>query len=153
VAQELAARKARQQQEEAEMRRYWAEKTKNMWTSVEVGIKVDEERVRVALEEERRRREEEERKRREEELRRRLEEERIKAAEEKRRREEEEQRQQERLREEERRRQEEAVIARRERENAEGDARKALGLTTAEEDWYHARMVLKVNTILKLMPL
>lgn len=145
VAHDMATRRELRQHQEAKMRRSWAEREKEMWVRVEEGIKLDEDKVRVALEEERRRKEEEERKRREEETKRRLEEERIKAAEDKKRREEEERLEQERLQQEERRRQEEAAVARRERKKVEEEAMKALGMTTAEEDWNSARFTLKVT--------
>ena len=63
------------QHEEAEIRRVWESKEKELWARVEGGIKWEEERVRKEMEVERRRIEEEERKAREAEVKRRLEEE------------------------------------------------------------------------------
>jgi nucleoporin GLE1 len=123
----------------------WEVREKEIWARIEDGIRWEEERVRREEEEEQKRVEEEEKVRREaervlreEEERRRVEEERVR--EEERRVMEEKQRV-----EEERRREEELVKARREAEKAEEEQRKALGMITAEEDWKHARITLKVS--------
>lgn len=126
------------------MRRRWALKEKELWAQVETGIRWDENRVRAEMEVERKKLEEQEKKVREEEMKRRLAEEKKKAEEDKKREEEERLRKEKELEEEQRLRQEEIVKAKKAAEKAEEEERKALGLSTADEDWRFARTTLQV---------
>ncbi|KIM76818.1 hypothetical protein PILCRDRAFT_826026 [Piloderma croceum F 1598] len=143
ISQALTIHKARLQREEAEMRRVWGARDQELWARVEGGIKWEEERVGNEMEVERRRVEEEEKKAREAEMKRRLEEERKRAEEEKARLEEERVAMEKGRLEEERRKEEELANARKEAERAEEQERKALGMSTADEDWRNARVTLK----------
>ena len=126
------------QQEENRLRAQWKERDKKLWERIDTVIKVEEDRQRAKQEAEQKKREEEERIRREAEEKRRQEEERK-------RKEEEAKRKQKALEEEENRRQAEAQREQEAREAAEAQERKALGVTTAFEDWKRARDVLKVR--------
>ena len=137
VEAQLAAMNLQKQQEEDKLRAQWEERDRQLWQGIDAVIRIEEERVRVKLEAERKKREEEERVRREAE-------ERKRQDEEKRRKEEEERRKQSEKEEEEKRKQVEAERQREEREKAEEQERKALGFTTAFEDWKRARETLKV---------
>ncbi|KAI0795044.1 GLE1-like protein-domain-containing protein [Abortiporus biennis] len=135
--------KLAQQTEEQRMREIWKGRDKLLWDRVESVIKVEEEKLKVRLEEERRKREEEEKKKREAEEQKRIEEEKKKQHAEKLRLEAEA-----RLKEKERERLEKERQEQMERERvaqakAEEKERKALGMTTAEDDWKRAREGLK----------
>ncbi|KAI0717408.1 GLE1-like protein-domain-containing protein [Cerioporus squamosus] len=136
VEAQLAAMNLQKQREEEQLRAQWKERDKQLWQRIDAVIKVEEERLRAKQEAERKKREEEERIKREAEEKKRQEEEK------KRREEEEKQRQQEKE-EEEKRKQLEAEREREERDRAEEKERKALGHTTAFEDWKRARETLK----------
>jgi nucleoporin GLE1 len=119
-----------------------------LWARIEAGIKWEEERVRKEREVELKKRLEEEKARAEREREIREEEERRRA-EEQRKREEEERLTMERERAEEaERKEQEMAIARKEAERAEEEERRALGMSTAEEDWKHARVTLKVPSFI-----
>ncbi|KAI8970573.1 GLE1-like protein-domain-containing protein [Trametes punicea] len=136
VQTQLAAMNLKKKQEEDELVSQWKERDRRLWERIDAVIKKEEEKMRAKLEAERKKREEEERIRREAEEKKRQEEERKrKEQEEKRRKQEEE--------EAERRRQQEAERQRAERERAEEQERKALGFTTAFEDWKRARETLR----------
>ncbi|KZP13350.1 hypothetical protein FIBSPDRAFT_797908 [Athelia psychrophila] len=143
IAQHIAARKAHLARSEEELRRLWTASQKDMWARVEGGIRWDEQRVQAEMEVERKRKEEVERNQRAEEAKRRLAEEKKRAEEEKKRLEEEQARKEEQREQEERLKQDEVVKARKAVEQAEAEERKALGLTTADEDWHSARSFLK----------
>lgn len=145
IAQHIAARKAHLAREEEELRRRWTTRQNDIWASVEGGIKWDEQRVQAEMEVERKKKEEVERIQRAEEAKRRLAEEKKRAEEEKKRLEEEQARKEQQREEEERVKQDEIVKARKATEQAEAEQRKALGLTTADEDWHSARSFLKVS--------
>lgn len=123
-----------------------------MWEKIEGAIKFEEEKVRVKLEKERKLREEEELKRKEEELKRRIAEERRKAEEERKRKEEEEEQRRRAAEEEEKKKAEEVEKKKSEQLAKEAEERKALGMTTAEEDWVNARTTLKVSIVPILSP-
>ncbi len=125
------------QKEEEQLRAQWKERDRQLWSRIDAVIKVEEERLRAKQEAERRKREVEERIRCEAEEKKRQEEE-------KKQKEEEERRKQKEKEEEEKRKQVEAERARAEHERAEEQERKALGVTTALEDWKRARETLKV---------
>ena len=144
IKQHIAARKAHLAREEEEMRRRWALHQKDIWARVENGIKWEESRVQAEIEVERKKREEVEKKQREEEAKQRLAEEKRKAEADKKQQEEEATRKEKEREEQQRIQEEEAVKARKAAEQAEAEERKALGLTTADEDWRSARTTLKV---------
>ncbi|KAJ7256808.1 GLE1-like protein-domain-containing protein [Mycena haematopus] len=154
VQAQLDNLKLKQQKEENHLRQGWQERDKLLWQRIDSVIKLEEDKVRDQLEAERKVREQEERKRQEAEMQRRQ-------LEEKRRKEEEDKRKaledatRERMEEEKRnaevekqRLQDEKDRA--ERLTAEGEFRKAAGLTTPQYDWKNARSILttlKVNTM------
>lgn len=147
----MAARKAHHAREEEEMRRRWAAGQKEIMARVEGGIRWEEARVQAILDKERKEREEVERRQKEEEEKKRLAEEKRRAEDEKKRAEEEKERMEKEKDEEERVKQEAVVQARKAAEQAEVEERKALGLTTADEDWVSARRCLKVCTFSPLI--
>ncbi len=126
------------QREEEQLRAQWKERDKQLWQRIDAVIKVEEERLRAKQEAERKEREEEERIKREAEEKKRQEEE-------KKRKEEEERKRQQEKEEEEKRKLLEAEREREERDRADEKERKALGHTTAFEDWKRARETLKVR--------
>ncbi|KAI0777666.1 GLE1-like protein-domain-containing protein [Trametes elegans] len=136
VQLQLEAMNLKKQQEEEQLRLQWKERDRKLWERIDSVIKVEEEKLRAKLELERRKREEEERIRREAEDKKRQEEERK-------RKEEEEKRKQQEREAEEARQQAEVERKRVEQERAEEQERKALGFTTAFEDWKRARDTLK----------
>ncbi|TBU55523.1 GLE1-like protein-domain-containing protein [Dichomitus squalens] len=136
VESQLAAMNLQKQQEEAMLRAQWKERDRQLWARIDAVIKQEEERRRVEQEAERKKREEEERLRREAEEKKRQEEERK-------RKEEEEKRKQKEKEDEERRIKLAAAQAEKEREQAETEARKALGHSTAFEDWRRGRDTLR----------
>ncbi|KAF7982699.1 hypothetical protein HWV62_26536 [Athelia sp. TMB] len=143
IKQHIAARKAQLAREEEELRRRWALYQKDIWARVENGIKWEESRVQAEIEVERKKREEVEKKQREEEAKRRLAEEKKKAEADRKQQEEEAIRKEKEREEQQRIQEEEVVKARKVAEQAEAEERKALGLTTADEDWRSARAMLK----------
>ena len=140
----LDTHKAQVQRKEAELRRIWGINEKDLWTRIDTGIKWEEDRVRKEKEELMRRLEEEKVKA-EQERTRREEEEKRRAEEERKRLEEERQRQDKQRVEESERKEQEMAIAKKEAEKAEEDELGSLGMTTAEEDWRHARLTLKAR--------
>ncbi|KAI9063663.1 hypothetical protein FKP32DRAFT_1571751 [Trametes sanguinea] len=136
VQMHLAAMNLQKKQEEDELLLKWKERDRKLWQRIDAVIKKEEEKARAQMEAERKKREEEERIKREAEEKKRQEEERK-------RQEEEEKRQKKEREEEDQRRQAEAERLRAERERAEEQERKALGFTTAFEDWKRARDMLK----------
>lgn len=145
VQSQLATLDLQRKAEELELKERWKERNQQLWKLINGVIKSEEDKLRVKLEAERKKKEEEERKRREEEERRRQEEERKRNEEEKRRQEEEGRRRQKEREEQEKLQQLEAEKQRAEQEQAEEQQRKALGFTTAMEDWKRARDTLKVT--------
>ncbi|KAI0929417.1 hypothetical protein AcW1_009921 [Taiwanofungus camphoratus] len=143
VQSQLATLDLQRKAEELELKERWKERNQQLWKRINGVIKSEEDKLRVKLEAERKKKEEEERKRREEEERRRQEEERKRNEEEKRRQEEEGRRRQKEREEQEKLQQLEAEKQRAEQEQAEEQQRKALGFTTAMEDWKRARDTLK----------
>ncbi|KAJ3524173.1 hypothetical protein NM688_g8606 [Phlebia brevispora] len=135
----LARFKIAKDQEETKFKQAWKERDRQIWEKIEHVIKAEEEKVKAKLEAERRKREEEERKKKEAEERARQEEERRRQVAEKKRQEEEEQRKQLAQEEEEKIRLQELEKQRAEQEQAEAEERKALGMTTALEDWKRGR--------------
>ncbi|KAL1745938.1 GLE1-like protein-domain-containing protein [Schizophyllum fasciatum] len=136
--------------EQTKFEQSWKVREKSLWDRVEAGIKVEQDKEFARLEAERKVREEEERKRQEEqrkrdeearqraeaETKKRQEEEQRKAAEEERKRQEEEaQRQNDQKRQAE----QQAAQAKDEQAKADAEQRKALGGTTAQDDWRTAR--------------
>ena len=121
------------------LRAQWKERDRQLWARIDAVIKQEEERRRAEQEAERKKREEEERVKREAEEKKRLEDERK-------RKEEEERRKQKEKEEEEKRIKLAAAQAEKEREQAEAEARRALGHTTALEDWKRAREMLRVSS-------
>lgn len=140
VEAQLAALNLQKKREEDQLRAQWKERDKQLWQRIDAVIKVEEERLRAKQEAERKKREEEERIKREAEEKKRQEAE-------KKRKEEEERRKQQEKEEEEKRKQLEAEREREERDRAEEKERKALGFTTAFEDWKRARETLKVRVL------
>ncbi|OJT07083.1 Nucleoporin gle1 [Trametes pubescens] len=138
VQVQLSALNVKKQQEEEVLRTQWKERDRKLWERIDAVIKMEEEKLRVKLEVERKKREEEERVRKEAEEKKRQEEER-------RCKEEAEKRKQKEKEEEEERQQAEAERLRNERDRAEEQERKALGFTTAFEDWKRARDTLKAR--------
>ncbi|RDX54472.1 hypothetical protein OH76DRAFT_1397781 [Lentinus brumalis] len=136
VEAQLAAMNLQKQREEEQLRAQWKERDKQLWQRIDAVIKVEEERLRAKQEAERKEREEEERIKREAEEKKRQEEE-------KKRKEEEERKRQQEKEEEEKRKLLEAEREREERDRADEKERKALGHTTAFEDWKRARETLK----------
>ncbi|KAI0029506.1 GLE1-like protein-domain-containing protein [Vararia minispora EC-137] len=159
VAAQLRAVGIRQSQEAQARDAHWAAQDRARWTSINAVIEAEEAKVRAALEKERKEREEVERKRMEEEERRRKEEDERKKEDEERRRADAERKR----REEEK---EEAGRKKREKEEAEQKkqkelekmqaeelqrqegARKALSMTSPQEDWVEARRMLKARLYL-----
>ena len=141
----LDTHKAQVQRKEAELRRIWGINEKDLWTRIDTGIKWEEDRVRKEKEEELMRWLEEEKVKAEQERTRREEEEKRRAEEERKRLEEERQRQDKQRVEESERKEQEMAIAKKEAEKAEEDELGSLGMTTAEEDWRHARLTLKAR--------
>ncbi|KAI0826637.1 GLE1-like protein-domain-containing protein [Trametes gibbosa] len=136
VQRQLSEMNLKKRQDEEQLRSQWKERDRRLWERIDAVIKLEEEKMRVKLEGERRKREEEER------IRRVIEE--KKRQEDERKRHEEEEKSKKREQEDEERRQVvEAERARAERERTEEQERKALGLTTAFEDWKRARDTLK----------
>jgi nucleoporin GLE1 len=149
VQAQLSTLKLQQQKEEDKLRQGWKERDKLLWQRIDSVIQLEEDKVRARLEAERKVREQEERKRQEEEMQKRQ-------LEEKRRKEEEEKQKAvedaERRRLEEEKRKEDAEKQqiqdekdRADRLAAEGDQRKAAGLTTPQDDWRNARSILMVG--------
>ena len=144
VSNILSAYRVQKVEIEEEHRRRWAEREKLLLSEIEAGIKWEEARVleerRVEEEKEAKLRQEEEEKWKEEqeEHRRRVEAERARIEQEKKEREEEEAKK----REEEMAKA--ALEAKKEAEKVEEEERKAIGMTTADEDWRIARTLLKV---------
>lgn len=136
VESQLAAMNLQKQQEETTLRAQWQERDRQLWARIDGVIKKEEERLRAKQEEERKKREENERVKREAEEKKRQEEERK-------RKEEEDKQKQKQKQEEEERTKLAAAQAQQERELAEVEARKALGHTTAFEDWKRARDILR----------
>ncbi|KAF7364869.1 hypothetical protein MVEN_00357200 [Mycena venus] len=157
VQAQLTTLKLQQQKEEDKLRQGWQARDKLLWQRIDSVIKLEEDKVRARLEAERKVREQEERKRQEEEMQRRqLEEKRRKEEEDKRKAQEDAERQ--RMEEAKRKEDEEKQRIQDEKEKtdrlaAEGEFRKAAGLTTAQEDWRNARsirMALKTNTMVPI---
>ncbi|KAI1798234.1 GLE1-like protein-domain-containing protein [Ganoderma leucocontextum] len=136
VESQLAAMNLQKQQEEAALRAQWQERDRQLWARIDVVVKKEEERLHAKQEEERKKREEEERLEREAEEKKRQEDARK-------REEEEDKRKQKEKDEEEERTKLVAAKAQQEREQAETEARKTLGHTTAFEDWKRARDILR----------
>ncbi|KAJ7143550.1 GLE1-like protein-domain-containing protein [Mycena crocata] len=154
VQAQLDSLKLQQQKEEDKLRQGWQERDKLLWQRIDSVIQLEEDKVRARLEAERKVREQEERKRQEVELaKRQAEEQRLKEEEDKRKAVEDAER--ERAEEEKRREDAEKQRLQAEKDRtarleAEGEQRKAAGLTTPEDDWRNARstlMVLKSNTM------
>ncbi|KAJ7643796.1 GLE1-like protein-domain-containing protein [Roridomyces roridus] len=146
VQAQLDSMKLQQQKEEDRLRQGWQERDRLLWKRIDSVIQLEEDKVRARLEAERKIREQEERKRQEEDMRKRLlEEKRLKEEEEKQKAVEEEKKQklEEKKQKEEQERQrlqhEKDVAARIE---AEGEYRKAAGLSSPREDWVYARSTL-----------
>ncbi|KAJ7069482.1 GLE1-like protein-domain-containing protein [Mycena amicta] len=142
----LSSLKIQQQREEDSLKRGWQERDRALWARIDAGIKVEEDKVRVKLDAERKVLEEQESKIREEEARKKAEEDRKRREEEETKRAAEEK---ERLRvEEEKRKQEDERRQAQDEQDkaarlaAEADGRKAIGITTAEDDWRMARSIL-----------
>ncbi|KAK7048672.1 GLE1-like protein-domain-containing protein [Favolaschia claudopus] len=154
VQAQLNSMKIQQQREEDRLRTGWKERDKLLWQRIDSVIKLEEDKVRTRLEAERKVREQEERKRQEEEMRKREQEDkRRKDEEDKRKAQEDEARQ----RAEEQKQKDDAEKQRIQDEKdradrlaAEGEHRKAAGLSTPEDDWRNARSILmnlKTNTM------
>ncbi|KAJ6504636.1 GLE1-like protein-domain-containing protein [Mycena vitilis] len=153
VQTQLTTLKLQQQQEEDKLRQGWQERDKLLWQRIDSVIQLEEDKVRARLEAERKVREQEERRRQEEEMRKRqLEEQRQKEEEAKRKAEEEAERrrlEEEKKEEDTKRQRVQDAKDRADRLAAEGEQRKAAGLTTPEEDWRSTRTILmdlKTNT-------
>ncbi|KIJ16218.1 hypothetical protein PAXINDRAFT_168747 [Paxillus involutus ATCC 200175] len=132
----LSALKVKQQRHINQQKMRWNEQDKVLKERVEGVIRREEEKAREILEAERKKRQEEERKRKEEQQRR--------QAEEEKKREEEEKRQKQReVEEAEKRAKEEVEREKRATLEAEQQGRNLLGMTLPEEDWDHAREMLK----------
>jgi nucleoporin GLE1 len=147
VQARLSAMELQQKTEEAKLREGWKERERKLWERIDAAIKLEEERTRQRLEAERKAKEEEERKRLEEEMKKRLEEEKKRQEEEERRKAEEEERRKKLEEEEAKKRKEEEERMKEERLQED---QKALGVSTAEEDWSGARVTLKVRIYLPL---
>ncbi|KAA1472669.1 hypothetical protein DENSPDRAFT_839008 [Dentipellis sp. KUC8613] len=143
VKNQLAKVKLEQSREENEMEAAWKDRKGRLQKRIENVIKEEEEKLRVKLELERKAREEEERKRKEAEERARLAEQRQREEQERKAKEEEERKKQQQLEEEQRRKEEELERARKEQLDKESEERKALGMSTSEDDWVAARQTLK----------
>ncbi|KIK26281.1 hypothetical protein PISMIDRAFT_676065 [Pisolithus microcarpus 441] len=132
----LEAVRIRERDEEAWLRQKWKDEDRARTERLEAAIKLEEAKVRAAVEAERRKREEAERRRHEEEEKKRRElEARRKADEETKRAKEEGERREREIQEAERRK--------KEKEAEEAENRKLVGLVSANEDWVHARQTLK----------
>lgn len=148
VAAQLRGLDERRALEAERMREHGRARDAQLWERIEAVIRVEEERARQRVEEERLRREAEERRRREE-VERKLAEERRQAEEAARKQaEEDERRKREEAEEEEKKRLEEAEHAQAEMAQSEERERRALGLTTADDDWRRARGTLMVCALL-----
>jgi len=134
----LSALKLKQQSELNRLGKQWSEQDKVQHERIEQVIRLEEENHRRKLEAERKKREEEERQKK-------LEEERRLAEEEKKRQEEEQRRKQKEVEEAAQRAKDEAEREKRASLAAAEKRRNALGITSPEEDWVHARHTLKVS--------
>jgi nucleoporin GLE1 len=134
----LSALKLKQQSELNQLRIQWSEQDREQQERIERVIRIEEENHRKKLEAERKKREEEERQRK-------LEEERRLAEEEKKRQEEEERQKQKQVEEAAQRARDEAEREKRASLAVAEEKRNALGMTSPEEDWVHARQTLKVS--------
>lgn len=134
----LSALKLKQQSEMIRLSKQWSEQDKVQHERIERVIRLEEENHRAKLEAERKKREEEERQRK-------LEEERRLAEEEKKRQEEAQRRKQKEAEEAAQRAKDEAEREKRASQAAAEKRRNALGITSSEEDWVHARHTLKVS--------
>ncbi|KAI9566073.1 GLE1-like protein-domain-containing protein [Boletus coccyginus] len=132
----LSALKLKQQSEMIRLSKQWSEQDKVQHERIERVIRLEEENHRTKLEAERKKCEEEERQRK-------LEEERRLAEEEKKRQEEEQRRKQKEAEEAAQRAKDEAEREKRASQAAAEKRRNALGITSSEEDWVHARHTLK----------
>lgn len=144
VKLKLTHLRGKQQQLETQLRASWNERNGQLWQRIENVIKLEENKVKAKVEAERRRREEEDRSRREAEEMARQEEERQREEAVKVQRQREEKEQREAKEEEERRHQTESEALRASQSQAQEEERKAIGLTTAAEDWQKGRELLKV---------
>lgn len=136
----LSTLKLRQQSELNQLRIQWSEQDKAQQERIERVIRIEEENHRRKLEAERKKREEEERQRK-------LEEERRLAEEEKKRQEEEQRQKQKEAEEAAQRVRDEAEREKRASQAAADKRRNALGITSPEEDWVHARKTLMVSAL------
>ncbi|KAJ7160083.1 GLE1-like protein-domain-containing protein [Mycena filopes] len=154
VQAQLNTLKIQQQKEEDQLRQGWKERDKVLWQRIDSVIQLEEDKVRARLEAERKVREQEERKRQEEEMKKRqLEEQKRKEEEDKRKALEDAERERIELEKEKEEAEKQRIQHERDQADrlaAEGEHRKAAGLTTPEEDWRNARSiltVLKTNTM------
>lgn len=138
VEKALGALRVKQQGEEDLLKEQWKKRDEKLWERIDKAIKYEQDKADAKAEAERKRQEEALKKQRDAETKRRLEEEKRRHEEEKAKKEEEERKQKEA----------EAEKLKTERTQAEEEGRRALGLTTATEDWTHARTVLKVSAFL-----
>ena len=145
VQSKLAMFNVAQQNLETEMSLGIQTMQAQMWQRIESAIKAEEDRVRAQLEAERKQREEMERKQREVEEKARQEKERQLQEELRRKKEEEERQKQKQQEEEARKQQEELAKKKGEQEKAEQEERKALGMTTASQDWKAGRDYIQVS--------
>ncbi|KAF8632682.1 hypothetical protein AX17_004814 [Amanita inopinata Kibby_2008] len=147
VQSHLNALRLQQQKEEQKLRDGWKARDQVLWERIESVIRMEENKMRKKLEEERRAKQEAETRRRLEEEKRRMEEERRRREEEDKRKKEEEvfreKDEREKKEAEEKQRRLEEEKAKSERVKAEQEQRQVLGLSTADEDWYHARAMLR----------
>ncbi|RDB15643.1 Nucleoporin gle1 [Hypsizygus marmoreus] len=147
VQRRLAGVRLAQKAEEDQLREAWKLREKDIWDRIEGVIKIEEDKVKVRLEVERKVQEEKERKLKEEEMKKRLLEEKRKQEEEKKRQDEAEAK---RLEDEKKKQEQEEEqlklmedLLKAERLENEREHRKAIGMTTAEDDWFLARAFLQ----------
>lgn len=144
MAKYLSVNREKQQRDESQARQIWADREKSLWDRVESGIRWEQARAKEAL------RLEVERLRQDQEAKLKAANEATKAREEevwRRAQAEEEAKAKEEAKEAERLEKEREIAmtnAKRKAEKAEEEEKKTLGLTTADEDWGHARTILKV---------
>jgi nucleoporin GLE1 len=145
VQARLASFSQAQKNGEQELQRVWKSNDKQRWDHIEYVIKLEESKLRARLDAERKKKEEEERNKREAEEKARLEKEK-KLQEELRKKKEQEEKEKQRQQEEEARKQQQEMAKKREEhEKAEEEERKALGMTTALQDWKAGRDYIKVS--------
>lgn len=150
VQAKLSQFRGLQQQHESKLRAAWTERNGQLWQRVEGVIKLEEDKVKAQLDAERQKREEEERRRREADERMKQEELRLREDLLRKKKENEEMEQQQAKAEEQRRLQTEMEAQKTAQAQVQDDERKAIGLTTAAEDWKKGRELLKVCSSFQL---